>query len=119
MRQVRDIQQRMAPVLEVFERAMLHEEQYNSDASAPRGAAMARMFNGVQILVHNMAHMMHVVSDLNIHFAERTPRRIYPQFLSSPVHDDAQVGGVFILSRFHKMIFYVFYSNQGFEFFFC
>ena len=43
------------------------------------------------MLLHNISHLLHVLSDMNIHFRRPAPRTLYPQFMNAPQQEDAHV----------------------------
>jgi hypothetical protein len=52
---------------------------------------MGNFMNGLNTTLHNLSHMYHALSDLNIHLCEPPPRRLFPQYTQLQLEEPAEV----------------------------
>lgn len=75
------LEDRLRPHLARYQTMLRRDENFGENENQARRAS--RLFNSVQTILHNLAHVYHTYSDLNVHFCQPPPRYLYPQLVGA------------------------------------
>ncbi|VDP15880.1 unnamed protein product [Soboliphyme baturini] len=85
MRELALTEERLKPHVQRYTEIMAADKCYSEND--PEARVDSKLFQVVQIVLHKMAHIYHAISDLNIHFCQKPPRKLYPQLVLEAGND--------------------------------